>query len=216
MKELEHLLSVIRTLRSPQGCPWDRKQTLKTVAPQVLEESYELLESLEEGSVEDIREELGDLMFLTLFIAVIAEQEGAFTLDETVREVAEKLIRRHPHVFGDSKTENIDEILETWEAIKSREDKKQKRETIFDGIPKTLPTLEKYNKILQKIERKTQPLRKNKNVYRSLTVDDLNREFSKKHLKLHLESLLKRAYVEEINVSELLREISRDTMEDYL
>lgn len=219
MKELDHLLSIIQTLRSPEGCPWDRKQTLQTVAPQVLEESYELLESLESGDLEEIREELGDLMFLTLFIAVVAEQEGKFTLQETVREVSDKLVRRHPHVFGDSKTQNIDEILQTWEAIKSQEKTKQSRETIFDGIPKALPSLEKYAKILQKIERNTQPLREDQAVYQPLDVTDLNKlnkGFNRQNLKKHLSSLLKRAYVEEIDVGELVRELSKETMDEFL
>ncbi|MEJ5283510.1 MAG: MazG family protein [Brevinematia bacterium] len=153
MKEIEKLLEVIKRLRGENGCSWDRAQTIETLTGSIIEESYELVESIEEGNLEDLKEELGDLIFLSLFVAYIGSQENRFSMEEIVSGVTEKLIRRHPHVFGGLETEDVKEILKNWEKIKANEAKNKKRKSIIDGIPKKLPEIYRFFKILDKLSR---------------------------------------------------------------
>lgn len=139
---LEHLLSVVDALREPDGCPWDRKQTVRSMASFVLEEGYELVEAIEAGDDEATVEELGDVLMVLALIARIASEEQRFDMERAAREVAEKLVRRHPHVFGDGEAEDADAVLVTWEAIKKgeREDK-QADASALAGLPVALPAL---------------------------------------------------------------------------
>ncbi|MCX7821066.1 MAG: MazG family protein [Brevinematales bacterium] len=153
MNELNKLLDVIKTLRGENGCSWDKAQTIETLTGSIIEESYELVDSIETGNIEDIKEELGDLIFLSLFVAYIGAQENRFTIEEVVEGVTEKLIRRHPHVFGEIETGDVKEILKNWEKIKAGENKNKKRKSIIDGIPKKLPEIYRFFKILDKLTR---------------------------------------------------------------
>lgn len=134
------LVQVMKTLLAPDGCPWDREQTLSSLKPFLLEETYEVLEALEGGAPEDHCEELGDLLMQIVFQAELREAEGAFTVDDVTRGIAEKLRRRHPHVFGDGKLETSAEVLAQWTELKKEEKKHAPRKTL-DGVPLALPAL---------------------------------------------------------------------------
>jgi tetrapyrrole methylase family protein/MazG family protein len=114
------------TLRGPEGCPWDREQTHESLRPYVVEEAYELVEAVDGGNVNDIREELGDLLLQIVFHGQIASEEGRFDFDDIVRGINEKLKRRHPHVFGDAKADGVEEVIQNWERIKVETEGKKK------------------------------------------------------------------------------------------
>ncbi len=155
MKALEHLQSVIDTLIGPEGCPWDKEQTAQSLADYVIEESHELVEAIRFGSTKDVCEELGDVAFLLLFIAKLYENKGEFSLNTALTMNAEKMVRRHPHVFANTTFENLDEQLKAWEAIKrsEKESNAEKPAGIFDSLPKGLPALIKAYRIHSKAAR---------------------------------------------------------------
>jgi uncharacterized protein YabN with tetrapyrrole methylase and pyrophosphatase domain len=126
-------------LRAPGGCPWDREQTHASLRPHLLEEAYEALEALDRGDLETLRDELGDLLFQIAIHAQLASEEGAFDLADVSRAIGEKLVRRHPHVFAGTSLEGTD-LLVQWEQIK-RDEKKERRASILDGVPRSLPAL---------------------------------------------------------------------------
>jgi len=144
-KSFCELIKIIRTLRSPEGCPWDREQTLYSLKNHFIEEAYELVDALDNRDIDNIKEELGDLLLHIVIHSVIAEEDGYFNLNEVIQEISEKLIRRHPHVFSDLKVDNTDDVMKHWEAIKVNEGKTRK--SIFDGIPKSLPSVQNSYKI---------------------------------------------------------------------
>jgi len=131
------LAEVIARLRAPDGCPWDREQTHQSVRKDFLEECYEVLETLDEGDVPHLREELGDLLFHVLFQAQIASESGEFLLTDVTADIAEKLIRRHPHVFGGVAAKDADAAIESWESVKRRENggKAKPASSISRGLP---------------------------------------------------------------------------------
>jgi tetrapyrrole methylase family protein / MazG family protein len=147
----DRLVDVMRTLRGPHGCPWDREQTLSSLRPFVLEETYELLDALDRRDLASLREELGDFLYEAVFLAQIAEEEGHFTIGDAVQAIVDKLVGRHPHVFtaagvplaGAHESLTTGEVIEKWEDLKARERKaaKQLDKTILSGVPKTLPAL---------------------------------------------------------------------------
>ena len=143
--ELEKLLAIMAELRGPDGCPWDREQTMQTLRPFVLEEAHELVDAIQQGETDAIREELGDLLLEVVFITQIAVEAGQFTMADVARGIREKLIRRHPHVFGSTPADNATEALERWEAIKSRE--KPERASVLDDVPHSLPALSRAAKL---------------------------------------------------------------------
>ena len=150
--EIKELVNVIKKLRSPEGCPWDRKQTPKSLIPQLLEEVYELVDAIYENNKEKIKEELGDVLLHIVFQAVFAEEKKDFTMDDVIKEIVEKIIRRHPHVFGNKKINSIEELNITWEKIKANEKGKENR-GLLDGIPKSLPALMYAYKITKKVQK---------------------------------------------------------------
>jgi MazG family protein len=147
----ERLTAVMRTLRSPHGCPWDREQTLRSLRPFVLEETYELLDALDRGDMDALREELGDFLYEAVFLAQIAEEEGHFSIADAVQAIVDKLVRRHPHVFTPDGRPLADgpevmtsaAVIEKWEDLKARErsEAKAPEKTILSGVPRTLPAL---------------------------------------------------------------------------
>lgn len=150
--EFARLVEIMRVLRSPDGCPWDRKQSLDTLKPFVLEEAHEVVDAIERGDTAGLRGEIGDLVFEGVFLAQLCADEGRFDIAASLREVNEKLIRRHPHVFDQSDPvvpeasaglETPDEVLAQWEQIKAREREAAGRERsgALDGIPRSLPAL---------------------------------------------------------------------------
>jgi MazG family protein len=145
----ERLVAIMDRLRGPDGCPWDREQTWHSLRRFLLEECYEVADALDRRDLRDLREELGDLLFQIVFLARLAKEAGAFTVADVVGGIAEKMVRRHPHVFGDDRAETSDEVLRRWEEIK-RDEKSDAdvhagtgRSSILDGIPRALPALMK-------------------------------------------------------------------------
>jgi ATP diphosphatase len=140
----ERLLEVMRTLRSPEGCPWDREQTLQTLRPYLLEEAYEALDAIDRANHDELREELGDLLFEIVFLSQISEEDGHFTIADAIETVTEKLVRRHPHVFGgDAQARSAEEVLGRWQELKRTERAESGRgpKTLLESVPRTLPGL---------------------------------------------------------------------------
>jgi len=136
---LAALVDVVRRLRSPKGCPWDREQTHASLRATMLEEAYEVLEAIDEKSMAKLREELGDVLLQVLMQAEIAEEAGDFSLGDVADAVREKLVRRHPHVFGDTQVSGSAEVLRNWDALKAKE---YGRESALDGVQRSLPALQ--------------------------------------------------------------------------
>ena len=136
-------MDIIRRLRSPDGCMWDRQQKKEDVAGYLLDEAYEVIDAIESGSAEALKEELGDLLFQILFLACLSEETGDFDTSGIIENVTEKMIRRHPHVFGNTTVRNVDEIRSNWEYIKRNMENKKKTEThhIFKGVLRSMPAL---------------------------------------------------------------------------
>jgi tetrapyrrole methylase family protein/MazG family protein len=140
-RAFEELLRLTELLRSPDGCAWDRAQTIETLRPHLVEEFHEVLEALDHGDDGKVRDELGDLMFLIVFMARIAEEEGRFDLEEIIGGIDAKLRRRHPHVFGEERAETPDEVRSRWESSKLGEVGHSARRSILDGLPPDLSAL---------------------------------------------------------------------------
>jgi tetrapyrrole methylase family protein / MazG family protein len=137
------LFEIVKTLRGPGGCPWDKEQTAKTLRGDLLEETYECIDAINRNDTENLREELGDIFLLATMISYIKEEEGAFDIKSVLKEISEKLVRRHPHVFGDSKITDSDEVVEEWDRIKRDVEGKKGNGSILNTVPATLPPLEK-------------------------------------------------------------------------
>ena len=151
-KPIDRLVEVMRILRSPQGCPWDHKQTFATLKEHLIEESHEVLDAIDSGDRSKLCEELGDLLLQVVFQAQIGREEKSFTFDDVANSIVEKLIRRHPHVFGDIQVTGADEVLKNWEQIKKTEKGDKPRSTL-DGIPKSLPALHKAHLVAKRAAR---------------------------------------------------------------
>lgn len=154
------LLGVMAKLRSPKGCPWDREQDHMTLRWHAVEEVYELLDAIEARDDCELEEELGDLLLQVVFHCQLAKERGAFDFEKVARHITEKLIRRHPHVFGATKVKNVDEVWANWEKIKHAEKHgtRHARSSALDGIPKHLPALLRAEKLVKKA-RKAKVLR---------------------------------------------------------
>ncbi|AKJ64534.1 nucleoside triphosphate pyrophosphohydrolase [Kiritimatiella glycovorans] len=149
---LRRLQSIMARLRAPDGCPWDREQTLDSIKGNLIEESYELVEAIEEGRRDKIREELGDVLLQVVFQSRICEEDGSFDLDAVAETLCEKLVRRHPHVFGDDTAEDSREVLRNWETIK-RDEGGQGPRSLFEGLPAHLPALMKAHQVQRRAAR---------------------------------------------------------------
>jgi MazG family protein len=151
---IERLLSIMERLRGPQGCPWDREQTLRTLRPYVLEETYEVLEAIDAGDPEEHREELGDLLLQIVFQAQLRREEGRFEFADVADAISNKLVSRHPHVFGDADAKDADAVLRQWAALK-REEKRKKGggESVLEGVPREMPALARADRLTEKASR---------------------------------------------------------------
>ncbi len=143
---LHGLTQLIRQLRAPDGCPWDQKQKKEDLGKYILEEAYEVIDSIDKGDPQNLKEELGDLLFQILFLAEISAESGFFTMNDVMEGVHEKMIRRHPHVFGDIKVSSIQDVKENWQTIK-RQEGKNRQENLFSSVPRALPALKRAQKI---------------------------------------------------------------------
>lgn len=144
-KNLEELIDVVAKLRAPDGCPWDREQTHTSLRPNMLEEAYEAVDAIDENDMVHLREELGDVLLQVLLHSQIASESNEFTLDDVAKELKEKLIHRHPHVFGTAKINNADDVLKTWDKLKSEE--KTERKSAMDGLSRSQAALISAQKI---------------------------------------------------------------------
>ena len=145
---ITRLLSIMSRLRDPQsGCPWDLKQSYATIVPYTLEEAYEVADAIARQSFDELKDELGDLLFQVVFYAQIAKEEGRFEFDDCVAAICDKLERRHPHVFGDLSADDADTVLKNWEALKSTERKDSGQHSVLDNIPQAMPALSRAYKL---------------------------------------------------------------------
>jgi uncharacterized protein YabN with tetrapyrrole methylase and pyrophosphatase domain len=167
---IQDLLRVMARLRSPTGCPWDREQTHKTICRHTVEEVYELIDAIESKDDHEMAEELGDLLLQVVFHCQLAKERGAFDFEKVCRLIVEKLVRRHPHVFGTTKVKDVAEVWVNWEKIKKAEKHgtKHARHSALDGIPKHLPALLRAEKLVKKARKAKIPL-SGKNSKRRLT-----------------------------------------------
>ena len=151
MQEFNRLIEIVKKLRSPDGCPWDREQTLYSMKASMMEEASELLDALDNKDIENIAEELGDLLLHVVMHAQIAEESGLFTLEDAIRGINEKLIRRHPHVFAGAEAKTTAAVLKNWEEIKKQEKRgKPEPKSVLDKLPASMPTLMKAEKLQKK------------------------------------------------------------------
>ncbi|MCF7885987.1 MAG: nucleoside triphosphate pyrophosphohydrolase [Candidatus Marinimicrobia bacterium] len=186
-EELNKFLDVMDTLLGPEGCQWDRKQTHKSLIPYLLEEAHEVIEAINEGNQNKLKEELGDLLLHIVFQAKLSEKEDEFKFSDSIRSIREKMIRRHPHIFSDVEVENTKDIKQNWEKIK----KKEGRKSLMEGLPKSLPSLlfarriqeraaeqnfdwKKVEPIWEKIDEETQEL---KSAIAKKNQDEIEEEF---------------------------------------
>lgn len=150
----EDLVEIMARLRAENGCPWDREQTPESIKPYLVEETYEVLEAIDEQDPVKLKEELGDLLLQVVFHAQMAEEAGAFTIGEVLAAINDKLTRRHPHVFGDVKAETAQEVLFNWEQIKQSERRKARGQaSLLDGVPRELPALLRAHRLQEKASR---------------------------------------------------------------
>jgi len=148
---VDRLTALMAILRGPGGCPWDQKQTHASLRGSLIEETYEVVDAIDEGDIAGLREELGDLFLHIVFHARMAEERGDFTLRDVAHGVVEKLIRRHPHVFGEGSAADAEEVLRNWHAIKK--DEKPERTSALDGVPRHLPALMRAHEVQKKAAR---------------------------------------------------------------
>ena len=149
---INDLIEVMKRLRAPDGCPWDREQDHKSIRFHAVEEVYELIDAIEMDDDDEMLEECGDLLLQVVFHCQLAKERNAFDFEKAARSITDKLIRRHPHVFGDSDADNVDAVWAQWEKIK-REEKKgtqHERPSVLDGIPRHLPALQRAEKLVKK------------------------------------------------------------------
>jgi ATP diphosphatase len=151
-RDIARLIEIMAALRTPKtGCPWDLEQDFATIAPYTIEEAYEVADAIARHDLDDLRDELGDLLLQVVFHARMAQEQGAFDFADVIEAITTKLIRRHPHVFGDTKLSTSDAVLKQWDAIKRRE--KTDRASALDGVPRGLPALAKAQKTQSKAAR---------------------------------------------------------------
>ncbi len=153
-ENIGRLVDIVRHLRSPEGCPWDRKQTHESLKPMLIEETAELLDAIDMNDIPNIKEELGDVLMHVVFHSILAEENGKFTFEDVVNEISDKMERRHPHIFGNNpKLNNSDDVIKLWQEIKAEERSKNKsrqHNSILDKIPRNMPALARAEMVQKK------------------------------------------------------------------
>ncbi len=206
---INDLLAVMARLRAPDGCPWDREQDHRTLRQHAIEEVYELLDAIDAGDDHEMLEELGDLLLQVVFHCQLGRERDAFDFERVTRHLVEKLIRRHPHVFGDVKVKNVDQVWANWEKIKQAEKHgtRHERPSVLDGIPKHLPALMRAEKLVKKARKAKLPLATDTNSANTKAA----RRLSKTALAGELFALAAHAQARGWSAEELLRgEIQRN------
>ena len=153
MKDFYNFCEIIAALRAPDGCPWDREQTHKSLSKHLIEEAYEAKEAIDSGNNEKIADELGDVLLQIVMHAQIGKEEGRFTIDDVIKSVSEKMIKRHPHVFGDITVKNSAQVLENWEEIKKTQRGQKYVYEELEHITPSLPALYRCNKVIGKAKK---------------------------------------------------------------
>ncbi len=143
----KRLYDIVTTLRGPEGCPWDREQTPNSIRGNLIEEAYECVEAVNEGAIPHIREEIGDVFLLATMFAVMYEEQGAFAVADSLDSISDKLVRRHPHVFADSKADTPDAVIHQWNEIKEKVEGRRKKDSALDGVSRGMPPLERSYKL---------------------------------------------------------------------
>lgn len=151
--DFKKLLKIVEKLRGRNGCPWDRKQTLDSIRENIIEEAYETVEAIDKKDFQLLKEEAGDLLLQAVFISQLAQEKKRFSIQDVIKEVTDKLIRRHPHVFKDKAVKDTDDVLKNWEQIKKDEKGMKQDGSVLNNIPAILPALLKANKVQSKVER---------------------------------------------------------------
>jgi tetrapyrrole methylase family protein/MazG family protein len=151
IKRFDSLVEIVAYLRSPQGCPWDRKQTHASLREHLLEETYEVLEALDEANLKKLRSELGDLLMQIIFHAQLGKEAGEFGIEDVIEGINRKLISRHPHVFGSRQVKDAEEVLVHWEELKKKE--RQEKGSMLDGVPKAMPALAYSQSVQDRVAR---------------------------------------------------------------
>lgn len=202
---IEDLLRVMARLRAPNGCPWDREQDHRTLRFHAVEEVYELLDAIEAGDDHAMEEELGDLLLQIVFHAQMAKERGAFDFEKVARHLTDKLLRRHPHVFGDATAHDAEAVLAQWDVIKHAEQKgtRHERPSALDGIPKHLPALLRAEKLVKKARKA-----------KLLADAQPKRKFSKAALARQLFELARVAQMHHWSAEELLRAETKRVEQD--
>ena len=147
--QLERLIEIVATLRSENGCQWDREQTHRSLRPNMIEEAYEAVDAIDDGNIDNLREELGDVLLQVVLHSQIAKDNNEFDIEDVAKELSDKLVHRHPHVFGDTKVTSTDEILLNWDKLKKEE--KTYRKSVLDGVSKSQSALMSAQKISKKV-----------------------------------------------------------------
>jgi MazG family protein len=151
---IERLLAIMARLRGPDGCPWDREQTLSSLRPYVLEETYEVLEAIDSGDPREHCEELGDLLLQVVFQAQLAQEAGSFTFADVAESISSKLVSRHPHVFGTADVKDAEGVLKQWAALKRKEkEAKGRGKSVLEGVPREMPALARAERLSEKASR---------------------------------------------------------------
>ncbi len=152
-KGFKELVELMSKLRGPGGCPWDGEQTHDSLKPYLIEETYEVIEAIDEGSPEMLKEELGDLLLQVVFHSELARERGEFDISDVMEGLINKLVSRHPHVFGDAEAKSAEDVLTQWYKLKAEEKKVKERDSVLAGVPPHLPSLQRAHKISQKAAR---------------------------------------------------------------
>jgi MazG family protein len=151
-RSFEDLVELMKTLRGPNGCPWDRKQNLPDLKPYVIEEAYEVVDAIDRDDRDALREEIGDFLLQAVFITEITRTEGSFDIYDSITAIHDKLVHRHPHVFGDVEAKDAEQVLVNWEKLKS-EERKAEEKSVLSGVPQSLPALLKASRLTEKAAR---------------------------------------------------------------
>jgi tetrapyrrole methylase family protein / MazG family protein len=166
-KPFDELVTLMTRLRGPDGCPWDRKQTLADLKPYIIEEAYEVVDAIDREDREALLEEVGDLLLQTVFLTEITREEGGHDIYDSVAAIHDKLVRRHPHVFGDTEAHDAEEVLVNWEKLKS-EERKAENKSILSGVPQSMPALLKASRLTEKAARVGFDWRRTEDVFEKL------------------------------------------------
>ncbi|HEV7922700.1 MAG TPA: nucleoside triphosphate pyrophosphohydrolase, partial [Thermoanaerobaculia bacterium] len=166
-RSFDELFRLMQRLRGPDGCPWDRKQTLPDLKPFVIEEAYEVVDAIDRDDRAALKEEIGDMLLEAVFIAEITREEGTFDIYDSITAIHDKLVRRHPHVFGDVEADDAEQVLVNWEKLKS-EERKAENKGVLSGVPASLPALLKASRLTEKAARVGFDWRRTEDVFEKL------------------------------------------------